>query len=125
MIVLDTSSLIRFFTNDIPQKASIVRRSLESEERIKIPDVVFPELEYVLLGKSYNSTRAKVFSACEFLVTKKNVIVSKEVKLALDYYEATNLDFADCIIAATAIGQKLLSFDNKLLSLINKKGFKN
>jgi len=52
MIVLDTSALIRFFTNDIPHQAEKVKKIIETGKRIKIPDVVFPEIEYVLLGKT-------------------------------------------------------------------------
>ena len=49
MIVLDTSSLIRFFTNDIPSKATLVKRVIENDEKKIVPDVCFPELEYVLI----------------------------------------------------------------------------
>src|SRR3989304_8991911 len=98
MVTFDTSALIRFFTNDIPPKANQVREIFESKEKITIPDVVFPELEYVLLGKSYNATRTKILKAFEFLATQKNVSVSPIIKKALDLYKKTSLDMADCII---------------------------
>ena len=123
MVTLDTSALIRFFTNDIPSKANQVKQVLDSEERIKIPDVVFPELEYVLLGKSYNATRQKILKAFQFLVSKKNIILSRSVKTGVELYERTKLDIADCIIVSSSLDNKLVSFDKKLLSVKGVKGF--
>ena len=123
MVTFDTSALIRFFTNDIPVKAQKVKKIIESKEKIIIPDVVFPELEYVLFGKSYNATRAKIIKAFQFLVTQRNIIVSKEVKKAIEIYKETKLDMADCIIVATSMENKLLSFDKKLLSVKGVKTF--
>src|SRR3990172_10982961 len=117
MVTFDTSVLVRFFTNDIPLKATEVKKVLKSKEKITIPDVVFPELEYVLLGKSYNATRTKILKAFEFLATQKNVSVSPIIKKALDLYKKTSLDMADCIIVATSLDNQLLSFDKKLLSV--------
>ena len=124
MVTFDTSALIRFFTNDIPSKANQVRETFESKEKITIPDVVFPELEYVLLGRSYNATRKKIFKAFEFLASHKNVSVSNEVKNAMEIYEKTSLDMADCIIVAESLDNSLLSFDKKLLSTKGVKEYK-
>ena len=117
MTILDTSALIRFFTKDIPSQAKKVKDALENEKDIKIPDVVFPELEYVLLGKTYNAERNKVLTAFKFLVSRKNIIVSPEVTIAVGIYEKTKLDIADCIILANVHNGKLVSFDKKLRSI--------
>ena len=116
MTVLDTSALIRFFTNDIPEKASVVKKVIDSDEKVLIPDVVFPELEYLLFVEVWKSSRQKVLQAFHFLISRKNTKVSVGVSIAVDLYSKTNLDIADCIIAASAIGNELLSFDNKLIS---------
>src|SRR3990170_8835396 len=100
MVTLDTSTLVRFFTNDIPAKASQVKKLLESKEKIAIPDIIFPELEYVLLSKSYNATRGKILEAFEILTTRRNVVVSSSVRRAVELYSRTNLDMADCIIVS-------------------------
>jgi predicted nucleic acid-binding protein len=121
MIVLDTSALIRFFTNDIPSKAREVKKLIEGEQRLFVPDVVFPELEYVLLSKTYNASRKKIIRAFQFLVTRKNITVSPEVKRAVYLYEKTKLDIADCLIIASAKKGKLFSFDQKLLELSQDK----
>ena len=117
MTVFDTSSLIRFFTNDIPEKAIVVKKVIDSDEKVLIPDVVFPELEYVLLGEVYKSSRQKVLQAFRFLISRKNTRVSVHVLNGVEMYSITNLDIADCIIAASAIGNELLTFDKRLLSL--------
>lgn len=121
MIVLDTSSLIRFFTNDIPAKAKKVKKVIESEKNIFIPDVCFPELEYVLMGKTYNSSRNKILKAFQYLATRKNIKTSREVIKAIGIYEKSKLDIADCIIAATAHKKELLSFDKQLVSIFKMK----
>ena len=124
MVTFDTSALVRFFTNDIPVKASQVKRILESKEKITIPDIVFPELEYVLLSKSYNATRKKILEAFEVLITRRNVSVSSSVRKAVEIYRRTNLDMADCLIVAHSLGNRLLSFDKKLLTITGVKGYK-
>jgi predicted nucleic-acid-binding protein len=113
MITLDTSALVRFFTNDIPGKARKVRSVIE-KQKSEVPDVVFPELEYVLLGKTYNSTRENLVKAFEYLLDNKNVKVSREVRLGVHIYKKCNLDIADCIIVASAHRGDLLSFDNEM-----------
>src|SRR5438105_1696834 len=99
LIVLDTNSLIRFFTNDIPEKAIKVKELLEKEKTIYIPEVVFPELEYILMGQ-YRTSREKLITALHFLSSQKNIKLSQEVKKAVVIFEKTKLDMADCIIAA-------------------------
>ncbi len=120
MICLDTNSLIRFFTNDEPEKALKVKTLLEGKKDIFIPEVVFPELEYVLTG-SYKTGRNKIISIFKFLISQKNIKLSKTVKKAVEIFESSKLDMADCLIAAYSFGRELASFDKKLLSI---KGIK-
>jgi predicted nucleic-acid-binding protein len=114
MFVLDTSALIRFLTNDIPVNAQKIKKIIESDSRLKIPDVVFPELEYVLLSKTYNATKENILKSFKFLVSKTNISVSKEVIKAVEIYEDTVLDMADCIIAANSTSDKLVTYDKRL-----------
>lgn len=115
-IVLDTNVLVRFFTNDVPAKAKKAGILLEREENLLIPDVVFPELEYILI-KKYGSPRAKIIEAYKFLIEKDNIKTSSFVKKAVGVYESTNLDMADCIIAVQSLKGKLASFDSELLKV--------
>ncbi|MDP2670871.1 MAG: type II toxin-antitoxin system VapC family toxin [bacterium] len=117
MIVIDTSALIRFFTNDDPTKAQKVRQLLNSSEKIILQDVVFPELEYVL-GDAYGVTRPELEKTFWFLISRPNVKINSSVKVALDIFKQTKLDFADCLIVAQATGKKLASFDKKMLKTV-------
>ena len=114
-IVLDTSSLIRFFTRDIKEKAAKVKLLLE-DEKVVVPDVVFPELEYVLMNE-YSRTRDDLVELYRFLISQNNIRTSAVVKKAVAIFSSSNLDMADCIIAAHALKGKLASFDKELLRI--------
>ncbi len=123
MIVLDTSALIRFFTNDIPSKAVLARQLIESEQQIAIPDLVFPELEYVLMKVAKNASRIKVLHIFQYLISRKNIHVSKDVIDAVEIFQTSKLDMADCLIAAAVKDKnRLASFDQQLLATAGKKG---
>lgn len=112
-IVLDTNTLIRFFTNDDPKKAEKVQRLFEAEA-VLVPDVVFPELEYVL-ESTYALPRNKILDAYRFLVESRNIKTSPYMQKAVALYEQTILDMADCIIGAQSLKTTLASFDKDLL----------
>ncbi|MDO8650502.1 MAG: PIN domain-containing protein [Candidatus Berkelbacteria bacterium] len=114
MIVIDTSALIRFFTNDDPTKAQAVKVLLNSPEIIFVPDVVFPELEYVL-GDAYEANRQEIEETLCFLINRPNVKTNSTIKIALEIFKQTRLDLADCLIVAQAMGKKLASFDKEML----------
>lgn len=115
-VVLDTNSLIRFFTRDIEKKAQKVKSLLESNHELFIPDVVFPELEYILV-KTYGKTRGELNTFFKFLVSKSNIKTTPHVKKAVEIFQSSTLDMADCIIAAQSIGVLLASFDKELLAI--------
>ena len=115
-IVVDTSALVRFFTNDIPQKASLVEKLFKEEKDIFIPDVVFPEMEYILIQK-YKFPREKLLDIYTFLSSRDNIHVTKETKNTIAMFEKTKLDMADCIIAAYSLKGSLASFDSNLLEI--------
>lgn len=116
VIHLDTNILVRFFTNDDKEKARKARLLLEQEKEIVIADVVFPEIEYVL-SRLYQAKREKITEAFTFLVSRPNIVCSAYVRNAVELYSRTNLDMADCIIAAHARGATLASFDEELLDV--------
>lgn len=121
-IVLDTSALIRFFTRDIEEKAQKVKKLLDSDIDIFIPDVVFPELEYILM-KKYGMPRSKIIEAYLFLLSQENVKKSAYIKKAIEIYQKTKLDMADCIIAAESQKGLLASFDKGLLKASKVKPY--
>lgn len=121
-IVLDTNVLIRFFTDDIPAKADKVEKLIKGEKNIVIPDVVFPELEYILV-KEYGLPKSKVVEAYHFLLSQENIKKSAYIRTAFEIYQKTKLDMADCIIAAESLKGLLASFDKDLLKVENIKPF--
>ena len=122
MIFLDTNCLIRFFTNDYPEKALKVKKLLKQEKEIFIPEVVFPELEYILSGV-YKAKREEILKIFKFLISQKNIKLGRVIKKAVEFFELTKLDMADCLIAAHSLKGKLVSFDKKLLSLKSIKKY--
>lgn len=120
-VILDTSALIRFFTNDIPEKAAKVEKLLEEKE-VLVPDVVFPELEYVLT-KGYSSPRNHIVTAFRFLSAQKNIKISSHVQQAIEFFANSKLDIADSIIAAHSLKTSLASFDKELLQSVGVKQY--
>lgn len=121
-VVIDTNILIRYFTNDSPQKAELVEQLLLSDEDIFIPDVVFPELEYILV-KEYKFSKDKVLEIIKFLSSQANITVTSEIRKAIRIFEKTKLDMADCIIASYSLKGKLASFDKELLGVEGAHSF--
>lgn len=121
LIVLDTNSLIRFFTNDIPDKASKVKILFEKEKNLYIPEVVFPEVEYVLADQ-YGVSRERLITIFQFLSSQKNIKLSPHLKKAITIFEKTNLDMADCVIVSYALKGSLASFDTELLEVQGVRG---
>lgn len=113
-VVIDTNALIRYFSDDDPLKADRVEELLEDTTIVSIPDVVLPELEYVLT-KEYHFSREKMIEIYKFLISLNKLILTAEAKKAIKIYTDSQLDMADCIIAAHSLKGKLASFDKKLL----------
>lgn len=122
MVFLDTNSLIRFFTKDDLDKASKVKNLLEKEKDIFIPEVVFPELEYVL-ASIYKIERKKIIIIFKFLISRSNIKLSRIVKKAVELFETTKLDIADCLIVSHSLRGKLASFDEELLKVKEVKKY--
>lgn len=121
-VVIDTSALIRFFTEDIPAKASLVEKLLEKEKRIFVPDVVFPELEYILVSQ-HKFSRKELLEVYAFLVSRNNIYMTPQAKASISIFENSDLDMADCVIASYSLKGKLASFDKELLKVEKVKPF--
>ncbi len=115
-IVIDTNAFVRFFTDDNPQKADLVEKLLKEGKDIFIPDVVFPELEYILVQR-YNFSRKKLLDIFTFLTSRNNISLTKETREAIIIFRNSKLDMADCIIAAYSMKGSLASFDRELLDI--------
>lgn len=118
MICLDTSSLVRVITNDYPEKAKQVGKILEGNEKVYIPSVVFAEIEYVVQGKVYGEGKDKTLKFYNYLLSRKNIKVSKYVRQAAKIYENNNLSFVDCLLVAYSKKYTLKTYDQKLRKLV-------
>ena len=121
-VILDTNTLIRFFTRDIEAKAQEVKKLLDSSNDILIPDVVCPELEYILV-KAYGIKRDDLNSFFKFLISRDNITTTKEVRKGVEIFQDSKLDMADCIIAASSANGLLASFDKELLVIESIKPY--
>lgn len=122
MICLDTSSLVRYFTDDNPVKADQVRQLLHEAKSLHIPEVVLPELEYVLTG-GYQATRSKLVKLFQFLISRPNIKWNITARKAVAIFAGTKLDMADCLIVAASLRGKLASFDREMLRVAGVKGY--
>ncbi|OGL44590.1 MAG: hypothetical protein A2149_04585 [Candidatus Schekmanbacteria bacterium RBG_16_38_11] len=101
--VIDTNVLIRYLTNDEPQKAkaveSLLNKASDGELRILIPSIVIAELVWVL--ESYYRMEAEgiaelveaILSTPGVEVTDKGIIAS-----ALKLYRDNSIDLIDAWI---------------------------
>ena len=116
MIVLDTSALIRFFTRDDEAKAIKVKKLLESSEELLLIDAVFLELVFTLI-KVYKTPKKEILEIAQYLLSRSNIEVSLEIRKAIKIYEDRNVSITDCLVMVYAKGNKVASFDEKLLKM--------
>lgn len=114
MIYIDTNVLARFFTKDIPRQALYAKKLLDSQKALRVIDVVFPELEYVL-GRVYHVDRSSIIASYKFLIAHPTIHISASAKKALSLYETSTLEMTDCFLFVSCGIHKIASFDKKLL----------
>ncbi len=113
-VTVDTNVLLRYFLNDDVEKAKMAKRLFAENETLIVPDVVFPEIEYVL--KKHTAVRGQISSAYQFITSLERVQITSTARKAVLIYENTSFDMADCFIAAVSFRGELASFDKKLLN---------
>ena len=122
--VIDTNLLVRYLTEDDPEKAKAVERLLKragrGEIRILLPSVVIAELVWVL--ESYYEMEASeiselvgaILNTPEVEVQDKNML-----REALKAYEKKKIDFVDAWILEFARDKKI-----KTIYTFDKRHFK-
>jgi predicted nucleic-acid-binding protein len=122
--VIDTNLLVRYLTEDDPEKAKAVERLLKragrGEIRILLPSVVIAELVWVL--ESYYEMEASeiselvgaILNTPEVEVQDKNML-----REALRAYEKKKIDFVDAWILEFAREKKI-----KTIYTFDKRHFK-
>ena len=112
MRLIDTSLLIRFFSNDDPLKAERVRQLLQrvedGDERIALSPMVVFETVFTL-QRSYKLPKAQIKQMIEDLLSLRNVhLPNKHLYYeALEIYATTSLSFADAFNAVYMKSQNL------------------
>lgn len=105
MIGIDTHVLVRYVAQDDAAQSAIATRFIEEtlsrEQPGHISLVAVAELVWVLRTR-YDASRPEIARTLEVLLTAPRLRVQEEgaVWIAVDEYDAGNVDFADALIAA-------------------------
>ena len=111
---LDTSIIVRYLTGDPPQLAEQAAKIIDSDENLKISDVVLAETAYVLISV-YKISREIVVDNLVTFMQKKNIspyALEKGLVLqALLFCRPSGrISFADAMVwaAARSAGNKII-----------------
>ena len=119
--ILDTNVVLRFITG-LPEEHFDAARELfarcdRGEIRLVLTSIIVAETVYVLEG-FYEVGRGDIVKSLNAIIGSARIRVAERSVLlkALDRYGRSNLAFADCYIAATAIedGLSIVTFDKGL-----------
>jgi predicted nucleic acid-binding protein len=113
---VDSSVLVRYFTDDDPRKARIAEEIIESDD-LFVTTLILSEVAYVL-RTSYKYPRSDVVDVLMQFVQRENVDVldaRKElIAISLDNARSGRLSFGDSLIIAqmrSANHREIYSFD--------------
>jgi len=120
-VVIDTNLLVRYLTEDDPQKANAVHvllnRAGKGELRILIPLIVVAELVWVL-ESSYRMIADEIAKLVEAILNTPGIDVQDKgmIKAALSLYRTKEIDLIDAWIiqfAKVKGARKIYTFDKK------------
>ena len=105
---LDTSAIVRYFTEDVPEKIERMRRVVEQEPELAIAPVTLAETACVLT-RTYGVPRGGVVDHLVALVQRWNIQVrgidkSTVIQALLLYRPSGRVSFSDALVWATARG---------------------
>jgi len=112
--LVDTNLIIRFLSQDDPQKASRVEALFrKTTESYFLPDLVVAEVIWVLLS-TYKLTKNQVIDDIRSLIAVNSISCNYSLlNHALGIWQPHNISFVDSYLAALAIQKEsnLYSFD--------------
>lgn len=119
MVIFDANMVLRYLLKDNQDMVEKAKLYLNSNE-VLITNEVLAEVVYVLKGV-YAVERNKISQILQDFLELVSCQDKAVLKLALDTYEKSNLDFVDCILYgySSIKGIKIATFDKKLLKLLN------
>lgn len=117
--LLDANALLRYILCDNMEQAERAKAAVD-EGAFTIPEVLC-ECVYVLQGRYYRFERAEVAETLLSVLDDVECERMGAMRRALELYGGNNLDFVDCILAASveSEGWELLTFDKKLAKLVS------
>ena len=117
---LDTSLIVRFITNDIPEKRKLVIDLLKSNKKFRVSDIAISETMYVL-QKIYGFERIEAADSLSFFLTQFSDEIEYNHDLTNEVFPVfmthPKLSFNDCCLVAYAKlddAIPLYTFDQKL-----------
>ncbi len=127
IIAIDTNVLLDFLLKRHPRFNEVKRLFEDCAERkieIFVPQVVFPEIEWVLRSH-YKESKEKVVRFLEELLAMDGIILENkpEIQKAVSIYKYANIKFTDSVIAAQIQRIKpdeFLTFDEDLHKFYQK-----
>jgi len=123
-ITADTNVLVRLFTADDPEQATLAADVLEQADVVAISLQSLCELVWVL-ERAYKTKRIDIAVAIRQLLATRNLVVNRPaVEAGLAVFEAGG-DFADGIIAYDGSflgGETFVSFDKKAVRILMEQG---
>lgn len=121
-MVVDADVIIRFLTNDDPQKASRFEKYLQTGNEVNLLDVTFAEIFWTLIS-FYKFKKEKVIFVLESLVNLSKIKANKELLLkTISVLKESKISFIDAYLCSwTQLKDdgKILSYDKGL----DKLGF--
>jgi len=121
IVVIDTNLLVRYLTDDEPQKAkavdTLLNRASKGELKILIPSVVVAELVWVL-ESFYKLAAPEITELVQSILNTPGVDIQDKwiIKAALKIYRSKEIDLVDAwIIEFTKArgAKKIYTFDKK------------
>ncbi len=103
--VIDANIILRFLTNDIPEKAAACEALLQKveagQEEVFLPDLVIADIVWTL-EKFYRVEKSKIREIVTPILAAEGLICSSkgQVLSALAIYTKLNIDWTDAFIAA-------------------------
>jgi len=121
---LDTNTLFRFLTNDIPRQRSqvedLIRKAKRHQVTLHVCEPIFIETA-VTLKNYFKYPKNKIVDLLGLLINSSELTIENRQLLikSLDTYADHALDFVDCVllIRTQTLNHRLFSFDRPLLPL--------
>jgi len=116
---LDTSVLVRYYTQDEPRQARIATRIIAGKGELFVPRTVLVELYFVLrYAKKYRFDPARIAEVLRHLIDLPNVTVENyDMAATALASQRLGLEFPDALhISACVLCDEFLTFDDQRLA---------